>query len=589
MSGKAKKIDQFEKQRKSPTENQLLQSGVQAGRSNKGNDSRTNLAGKQASERFKSDNEGLWHRTNSQCAWQWIASQISCIALLRDGNTGECYGRRLQLVDAEGQERSLDIPIEWFSGDARRVEEVLLKANFHHDRKRSSIHALLQYLVLVPPPKESLAVYDKTGWSGACFILPHRSMGGRAGCFVGDKDVGRYESFGELRAWQRAAKMCQSNSRLHLALLTAFAAPLLEIVGIDNFGIHFAGPSSIGKTSALKVAASVFGNPDRYLLTWRATSNALEGVATSHNDTLLILDEIGQASNDLNDTVYMLFNGQGKSRLKRDCGLRKATAWRLILLSSGETTLEEHIEALGKKSKAGQEVRCITITADAEKGLGILDDLQGAKDSGSFIQSILEKLSEGYGIAGETFIEELCKRRSQLKQEARPRIQKIRDELLAEIKSPAGQARRVAEKISLLAYAGELAIEYEILPFEKSAPLEICKQICSEWVEARGGGGELESKKIIEHLQVQIETHPEKFISATDHYPKESWGYKRGGIYYLTVGGLKLLFTGFGASYVKSVLLKTGIIRNKGAEVKTIYSESARVFELHLEAISGKT
>ncbi|MDR0581029.1 MAG: DUF927 domain-containing protein, partial [Holosporaceae bacterium] len=49
------------------------------------------------------------------------------------------------------------------------------------------------------------------------------------------------------------------------------------------------------KTSALCVAASLWGTK-KFMQQWRSTSNALEAVAESHNDGLLILDELGQIS-----------------------------------------------------------------------------------------------------------------------------------------------------------------------------------------------------------------------------------------------------------------------------------------------------
>ena len=96
------------------------------------------------------------------------------------------------------------------------------------------------------------------------------------------------------------------------AVSLAFAAPLLAPLAVENGGFHIFGPSSCGKSTALRVAASVYGGPD-YITTWRATDNGLEGTAAAHNDTLLIMDEMGQVSpNIVGDVVYMLANGEGK-------------------------------------------------------------------------------------------------------------------------------------------------------------------------------------------------------------------------------------------------------------------------------------
>ena len=90
------------------------------------------------------------------------------------------------------------------------------------------------------------------------------------------------------------ATLAAGNSRLVFALSVAFAGALPALVGEESGGFHFRGASSSGKTTALKVAASVWGHPSEYPRLWRATANGLEGLAALHNDGLLILDELSQ-------------------------------------------------------------------------------------------------------------------------------------------------------------------------------------------------------------------------------------------------------------------------------------------------------
>jgi putative DNA primase/helicase len=74
---------------------------------------------------------------------------------------------------------------------------------------------------------------------------------------------------------------CVGNSRLVLAVATAFAAPLLRLVGAQGGGWHFVGASSSGKTTAIEIAASVLGFPSAsgttrgYVRSWDATKNGL--------------------------------------------------------------------------------------------------------------------------------------------------------------------------------------------------------------------------------------------------------------------------------------------------------------------------
>ena len=95
------------------------------------------------------------------------------------------------------------------------------------------------------------------------------------------------------------------------------------------------GASSTGKSTALKVDASVWGNPTSYCRTWRATSNGLEGLAALHNDGLLILDELGQIDpKEAGEAAYLLANGKGNA-----CATRNGTARPVLVRWPGEESL----------------------------------------------------------------------------------------------------------------------------------------------------------------------------------------------------------------------------------------------------------
>jgi hypothetical protein len=67
----------------------------------------------------------------------------------------------------------------------------------------------------------------------------------------------------------------------------------------------------------------------------------------------------------------MLANGQGKVRMTREIRVRPMMEWRLAFLSSGEISLADHLQTIGRQVCAGQEVLRINLAADAGKGMGI--------------------------------------------------------------------------------------------------------------------------------------------------------------------------------------------------------------------------
>lgn len=126
---------------------------------------------------------------------------------------------------------------------------------------------------------------------------------------------------GNVEDWRNSiARLADGNSRLIFAISAAFAPSLANLVDEDSGGFHFRGASSSGKTTALNVAASVWGKPECYIRLWRSTANGLEGLAALHNDGLLILDELSQMDpKEAGKCAYLLANGQGKTRAS-SCG-----------------------------------------------------------------------------------------------------------------------------------------------------------------------------------------------------------------------------------------------------------------------------
>ena len=127
-----------------------------------------------------------------------------------------------------------------------------------------------------------------------------------------------------------------------VGLSTALAGPLLWSAGFESGVFHLCGPSSIGKTTLLRVAASVWGSgaDNGYVRVWRATANGLEANMAGACDTLLPLDEVGQVDGkEIGQAIYMASSGVGKTRMTRDATLKASHKWRLLILSSGEQNL----------------------------------------------------------------------------------------------------------------------------------------------------------------------------------------------------------------------------------------------------------
>jgi putative DNA primase/helicase len=178
------------------------------------------------------------------------------------------WGVLLRWKDPDGRTRDWAMPRSLLAGDGLEVRRVLLNGGLYIGASAKARTLLTTYLASMHVTARWRAV-TSTGWFGSTFILPDGAVGVAAldehfilqTAHVVDH---AYNIRGSLIEWQHnIARFAVGNSRLALAISTAFAACLVGPCGAESGGIHFRGRSSIGKTTALNVAGSVWGGGDR--------------------------------------------------------------------------------------------------------------------------------------------------------------------------------------------------------------------------------------------------------------------------------------------------------------------------------------
>jgi len=267
-------------------------------------------------------------------------------------------------------------------------------------------------------------------------------------------------------------------------------------------GVHFRGPSSTGKSKLLRVASSVWGDPSLYVSSWRTTDNALETLASARNDALLTLDELGSMSPaSAGEATYMLGNGQGKGRMRADASARPISRFHLVFLSSGEIGLHEHLREASRQSRAGHEVRFIDISADAGAEMGIVQQLNGFDSSRQLVDHLDESSRRFYGTPIRAFMQQLLSSIEARDGAARYLREEVR-RLQAEWHVPGSdqQVGRVAGQLAGIAAAGELAIQYGILPFEQGTAIAAAHWGFEAWLRERGGTESMEKIRAFENL-----------------------------------------------------------------------------------------
>jgi putative DNA primase/helicase len=465
---------------------------------------------------------GLFRRTDD--GLRLVSGPFQVAAQTRD-ETGNEWGLLVRFNDPDGVLQSIVVTRNLFTGEKTEIAATLALRGLFVQPGRSPALALNEYLARALLTAEArVRVVTRTGWHRidgvSVFVLPGEIIGDAKTGVLYQPEASEpppFNATGTLEQWQdEIADRCTGNTRLMLAVCCAFAAPLLGPLGEQGGGFHFHGKSSSGKTTALRVAASVWGGEAGagaigYVRQWRATGNGVEGLAQAHSDALLGMDEIGTADPaTLGETAYMLANGRGRERLDRAGRARRAVKFRSLFLSTGEPSFADKLAEVAKLPRAGQEVRMIDLASDAGAGLGLFECLHDEKSAEAFVSALRTATASCYGVAGPAFLRNLVDRLA-----AEPDlIEALQDwaaSLVREWLSPwpdaDGQVRNVARRFALLAVAGELATKAAITSWTPDAATEAVGTCLRAWLAERGTAGAREDVQAVQQLRDFLARH----------------------------------------------------------------------------------
>lgn len=485
---------------------------------------------------FEMRPDGLWRiPDNKNNAPFKICGRLEVVAESRP-DTADEWGLLLHWKDRDGTVHEWIMPRRLLAGEAVAVRERLSACGLDVSATPGARLALVQFLAAVRVSQRVRTV-QRTGWhrttaGSPVYVRPGRVIGPKIGDVMRldlDPPPTIYSARGTLDGWREAvAALCTGNSRLLFGVSCAFAAPLLPLLGDEGGGINLRGESSKGKTTVIDAAASVWGppsktGPDAFVRAWRSTANALEGTASAHNHALLPMDEMGQADpRELGETLYMLANGSGKERARAGGGNRRNATWLTLVLSSSEESAASLASQAGKRMKAGQEVRLLDVPAVVEGAFGCFETLHGEADGSAFAQRVRRGVVAHHGTAAVAFLEFLAGRLA-----ADPDY--ARDVLLPRVRAwtarhvPAGsdgQVQRAAQRVAVVAVAGEVATEAGVTGWQAGAVEDAAAVIFRDWLVERGGTGSREDHHLFSSFRRFIGVHgASRFTTLKDPSP----------------------------------------------------------------------
>lgn len=513
---------------------------------------------------------GVWHHGtkrdadgNATPVDEWLCGPLHVEAITRSESQKADYGRLLRFRNLDDRWLEWAMPGDLLAGQPADVLRVLFGMGLkiaHRHRAR-----VVEYIA-EQSPKRRVTAATATGWHDTgLFVTPLENIGEGDAIYQAEGAAdGDYGKAGTLEGWREGiATALPGNPLLQLGIGTALAGPLLAPLNIHaGGGFHLLWDSSNGKTTIVLCAASVWGHGAHFALKWNATANGLEGIAALRNDGLLALDELGQADpRHVGDVVYSVADGIGKQRAGRSSAARRVRRWRVMLLSSGEVTLETKMAEAGKRTRAGQEVRLVTVSAGRTHGAW--DTLHG-QPSGAALSDALKRASvTDYGHAGPEFVRRL------IESGDLGRLPEMLDTIRAHFPAPPGQPARVAERFAIVALALELAAGMKLLPLATGEGTASMVELFKDWLAAHGEGPS-EDRQILRALADFIDCHGGSRFQLTEVNSTEvrnRAGYREitntGPLYLFTPSGLAEATQGFELKRVLRTLDNAGALAKK--------------------------
>ncbi len=242
-------------------------------------------------------------------------------------------------------------------------------------------------------------VSNQLGWVKGGFLLGDSFIGEGDIQFMpkdaGDGQIARgFRTRGTMAGTLEMLERVKPFGAVKMAVYAALSAPLLSIWGESPYIFELAGSTSRGKTTALRIAASLWGCPDEHkpgiFRQWNMTKVAIERYAATMNHLPLFLDDTKKTDErTVRPIVFQFSSGQGKGRGSLR-GAQASAGWQTVMLSTGEQKLTSFAKDGGSVGRVLSLEGSPFTSADVESAV--------------LVQELNKKVSEHYGHIAEPWI-----------------------------------------------------------------------------------------------------------------------------------------------------------------------------------------
>lgn len=357
---------------------------------------------------------------------------VRVIDRVRDAN--DDFHMILEFTAADGRKRVAQVPQAYLAepqkfGSALAAKEIYLMAG---EKARSYMQEYCkQECLALAVQKDEVTTYQNYGWHEemSAFVLGDQKITGNGISYamIDPKVVSknaplRFDDNGSVKEWADLVDTIYNRpgaEPYQFAFLVSAASPLIKIANLDNFHgipVAYTGSGSVGKTTACKMAMTIWGRPN--LLFTNAgeegiTLNSINARQGLMNNLPTVYDEMSNRDpKEYIGLMYSFSNGKTKERLApdgRQLGSYSFDTFSFITSNKCVTELLANADRIKDVGEAtGVRVLEFNFTDP-----GWAKQVFG--ESSKIIPLIEERLARQYGVVGKELLMHYIRNKDQIR------------------------------------------------------------------------------------------------------------------------------------------------------------------------------
>lgn len=244
------------------------------------------------------------------------------------------------------------------------------------------------------------------GWHGDTFVFGDQryTPAGPETAYRGNTIDKKFDRVGKLDAWTDALRLVQGNTPLEIVVASAFAAPLVKLSCDYSVVLSiYSHQSGYHKTTAMRLAQAVWGNPDIAMSSLDDTVNSVTKKMGDLRHLPIYWDELKtkEQTERIVQVVFTATQGKGKQRLKSDASYAPVGEFRTLFAVASNHGIAGPVIRSTEGTEAGG-IRVFELEAQTPQST------MGTNES----NQMMIKLGDNYGVAGAVFADYIVRHKA---------------------------------------------------------------------------------------------------------------------------------------------------------------------------------